>query len=429
MLSRFKTFSDPVHGFIAVPRTLLLPLIQTPEVQRLRRIRQLGVGYLVFPGAEHTRFGHALGAMALMHDTLANLREHGTPVSEEEHQAALAAALLHDLGHGPFSHTLERELIDGFHHEAMSRVMVAYLNDRFDGALNTTLQIFDDTYPRPFFHQLLSSQLDMDRLDYLRRDSFYTGVVEGDVGVERIIRTMRVHPVAGGPDSQVVLEAKSLYPVESFLSARRLMYGQVYLHRTVLAGDQVLRAVVRRARTHLAAGAAALLPHSSPAFRFFLERPYTANDLAAPLVRQTYTALDDSDILFSLKQWMHSPDPLLADLCRRFLQRDFFRVAFLPEPLPEARMQEAQQQVASFLVTRGLSAPDTALPDATYYLMQASVHHEAYGAHADPIGVLNQHQQIIELSQASRLVAALGVPEVRPYVCFPKEVKLDFPGG
>lgn len=427
MLSRFKTFSDPVHGFIAVPRSLLLPLIQTPEVQRLRRIRQLGVGYLVFPGAEHTRFGHALGAMALMHDTLTNLREHGTPISEAEHQAALAAALLHDLGHGPFSHTLEGELIDGFHHEAMSRVMAAHLNDRFDGALEDTLRIFDDTHPRPFFHQLLSSQLDMDRLDYLRRDSFYTGVVEGDVGVERILRTLRVHPVEGGPGSRVVLEAKGLYPVESFLSARRLMYWQVYLHRTVLAGDQVLRAIVQRARLHLANGDEALLPHSAPAFRFFLAHSVTAADLAP--VRQTYTALDDADILFSLKQWMHSPDPLLADLCRRFLQRDFLRVVFLPEPLPEARMQDGQEQVAAFLIDKGLSTPTSALQDATFYLRQASVRHEAYGAQADPIGVLDRHQHITELSAVSHLVAALRVPEVRPYVCFPREVQLGFLNG
>ena len=210
---RFKIFADPVHGFISVPRGLILSLIKTPEVQRLRRIRQLGVGNLVFPGGEHTRFSHALGAMALMQDALNGLSEKGTPISHQEHTAALAAALLHDVGHGPFSHTLEHVLIEDFFHESMSRVIIEALNERFDGQLSLVLDMFDNTYSRPFFHQLISSQLDMDRLDYLRRDSFHTGVAEGAVGVERIVKTLRVHPLEGDKDSGLVIESKGSYAV------------------------------------------------------------------------------------------------------------------------------------------------------------------------------------------------------------------------
>ena len=248
MANEFKIFSDPVHGFVTVPDGLLTDLVASPEVQRLRRIRQLGVGYLVFPGAEHSRFGHALGSMALMRDALRQIRDSGTPVSDAEAESALAGALLHDVGHGPFSHTLEHDLISGFRHEDMSRVLMTRLNERFDGRLTDTLSYFSNESDRPFFHQLISSQLDMDRLDYLRRDAFYTGVSEGVVGVNRIIKTLRVHPVNGGPDARVVVASKGAYAVEAYIIARRLMYWQVYLHKAVIAGDHILRSAFRRAR-------------------------------------------------------------------------------------------------------------------------------------------------------------------------------------
>ncbi|HYG69503.1 MAG TPA: HD domain-containing protein, partial [Anaeromyxobacteraceae bacterium] len=247
MSGRSKLFNDPVHGFVSVPRGLILDLVETPAFQRLRRIRQLGLGFLVFPGAVHTRFEHALGAMALMQEALDTLREKGTFMATDEVEAALAAALLHDIGHGPFSHTLEEQLLppgpDGrpHHHERMSRALIRRLDRRFGGALGLTLEIFDGTYERPFFHTLVASQLDMDRLDYLRRDAFYTGVAEGVVGVERVLKTMRVHPERGGPDSRVVIEAKGAYAVENVILSRRLMFWQVYLHKTVIAADHLLR--------------------------------------------------------------------------------------------------------------------------------------------------------------------------------------------
>lgn len=426
---RFKIFSDPVHGFISVPKTLIMDLIQTPEVQRLRRIRQLGVGHLVFPGAEHTRFNHALGAMALMHDALTSLSEKGTPISTDEHMAALAAALLHDVGHGAYSHTLEHELIQNFHHEAMSRVLLSHLNQRFDGVLDLAAQIFDDTYERPFFHQLVSSQLDMDRLDYLRRDSFYTGVAEGEVGVQRIIKTLRVHPLEGGPDSEITIEAKGIYAIENFVISRRLMYWQVYMHKTVLAGDQLLRAILRRARRHLRAHDTppAPLDRGSPALRFFLARTVDASQIHEPEVRDQYCRIDDTDILFSLKQWMEADDPILADLCRRFINRDFLRVQFLAREPSAPQIDRWRRQVAHWLVRTGLSSPERAEDDAHAYLTVDFSRHTAYEPNDEMIGVLDREGTVRELSETadSATISELTDFVVKPYVCYPKAVDLN----
>lgn len=426
MKSRFKIFSDPVHGFISVPRGLILDLIQTPEVQRLRRIRQLGIGYLVFPGAEHSRFGHALGAMALMHDSLLALTEKGTEISREEHTSALAAALLHDIGHGPFSHTLENNLISGFRHEAMSRILLAGLNESFGGRLETALQIFDGDYPRRFLNQLVSSQLDMDRLDYLRRDSYYTGVVEGRVGVERIIKTLRVHPDTGGPEDRIVVEARGVHAVENFLIARRLMYWQVYLHKTVIAGDHLLRGIIRRVRMHLGNGDSALPEGASPAFLFFLENDITADDLDVADVRNNYCALDDTDLIYSIKCWRKSADPILADLCRRILDRDFFRVSYLDSQASDALKSIWTDRVRAYLKNAGLSTDETLEPDASYYLVFDQSDHSAYEHVENSIDVLQRDGSLIELSEAVRVSAIAGVSgrETRPYICYPKELGL-----
>ncbi len=424
MNSRFKIFSDPVHGFISVPRGLVLDLIQTAEVQRLRRIRQLGIGYLVFPGAEHSRFGHALGAMALMHDALSALTEKGTDISQDEHTAALVAALLHDVGHGPFSHTLEHELIDDFEHESMSRVLIRHLNKQFGGALETAVQMFDNTYERRFFNQLISSQLDMDRLDYLRRDSYYTGVVEGRVGVERIIKTLRVHPDDGSPKDLIVVEAKGVHAVENFLVARRLMYWQVYLHKTILAGDHLLRSVIRRVRSHFKAGSLEQVRGISPAFQFFLERKIDGAELDDADVVSNFCALDDSDILYSLKQWRRSEDAILADLCRRILDRDFFRVSFTSDVADDDEQDKWRSRVENFLLQNGFSSSETAANDTSYYLAFAESGHAAYERVDNSIGVVQRDGSVVELSEATRVSAIAGItsPEHRPYVCYPKEL-------
>ncbi len=423
MESRFKIFSDPVHGFISVPRDTVLELIQTPEVQRLRRIRQLGVGYLVFPGAEHTRFGHALGAMALMQEALSSLCDKGTAISPEETTAALLAALLHDIGHGPFSHTLENELIDGFRHEQMSRIMLEHLNERFGGRLDLAIAMFDGVYPRPFFHQLVSSQIDMDRLDYLRRDSFYTGVIEGSIGVGRIIKTMRVHPIEGGPDSGVVIESKGVYAAENFIISRRLMYWQVYLHKTVLAGDHLLRAIFSRVREHLEAERPQAVAGGSEALLFFLRRRLSGADLGAPGVREAYTRLDDTDVLFSIKVWRNGQDNVLADLCDRFINRRFFRVQFLDAEPGEGAFSAWRERIADWLVASGLSTGSEAGHDAGYYLTLDASRHTAYEPLDDSIRILRKSGEIEELSKTSDTLTVSAVSRfvVKPYLCFPKE--------
>ncbi|MFB6229601.1 MAG: HD domain-containing protein [Salinibacter sp.] len=425
---RFKLFSDPVHGFISVPKNVIMDLIQTPELQRLRRIRQLGVGHLVFPGAEHTRFNHALGAMALMQDALTSLSEKGTPIDPAEQTAALAAALLHDVGHGPFSHSLEHELVDDFAHEDMSRVLLVRLNRRMDGALDKALAIFDDTYDRPFFHQLVSSQLDMDRLDYLRRDSFYTGVAEGEVGVQRLLKTMRVLPLQGGPDSEIMIEAKGIYAVENFLISRRLMYWQVYMHKTVLAGDELLRGILHRAQVRAGTGTPPdWLRQGSRALLFFLRNDIHVDQIETPEVHAQYLRLDDTDILFSLKQWMQGPDPVLADLCRRFINRVFFRVVFLPER-PDADVLEAwRSRVADWLVDQDLAPQTEAYDAARHYLTLNVSQHTAYDSDQELIDILGRDGTVRELSEMADTASISELTSFveKPYVCYPKPVDID----
>jgi uncharacterized protein len=424
--SRFKIFSDPVHGFISVPKNLILDLIQTPEVQRLRRIRQLGLGHLVFPGAEHTRFGHALGAMALMQDTLSSLAEKGTPISPEEQIAALSAALLHDIGHGPFSHTLEHELFSDFQHEQMSRALIQDINGRVGGALDLALAMFDGIYDRPFFHQLVSSQLDMDRLDYLRRDSFYTGVVEGQVGIERIIKTLRVHPVDGNAGSQVVAEAKGIYAIENYLISRRLMYWQVYLHKTVLAADQLLRGILNRGRFLLDSGNASVRECASPALLYFLDRKLSAESLSDESVRQAFIRLDDTDVVFSIKAWTAAEDRALADLCRRFVDRDFFRVTFLSERPTDDEIASAREVVAEQLVADGIAKRADVQDVVPHYVGLSNTSHAAYESIEDSIGIIDRDNSIRELSEIAEMatISALTRFVEKPYIWAPKSVDL-----
>ncbi len=420
---RFKIFSDPVHGFISVPRGLILDLVGTPEVQRLRRIRQLGIGHMVFPGAEHSRFGHALGAMALMHDALISLSEKGTSVSPQELEAALAVALLHDVGHGPFSHTLEHEILTDFRHEQMSRALLERLNGRFEGRLELALAIFDDTYERRWFHELISSQLDMDRLDYLRRDSYYTGVVEGKVGVGRIIKTLRVHPGDGSPEDRMVVEAKGAHAVENYLISRRLMYWHVYLHKTVVAGDHLLKSVIRRVRWHLGENREDMVNGGSDAFLFFLRQGYSSSDLHREDIQDAYVALDDTDIIFSLKNWQLSDDRILADLSRRILVRDFFRVDF---DVDNSRFAEPEMErlIGEYLIGEHLSDEDHLSEDISFYLHRSHSTHEAYDTSEDTISVLNKSGIVEELSvsEDGRIVSGLAERQIRSFICYPKEV-------
>ena len=448
MSARSSLFSDPVHGFVRVPKGLLLALVDSPEVQRLRRIRQLGLGFLVFPGAVHTRFEHGLGAMALMHDALDNLREAGTVMATDEVEGALAAALLHDVGHGPFSHTLEHQLVppgDGappYHHEAMSRALMARLDRRLGGTgraegggpLAVALAIFDGTYGRPFFRDLVASQLDMDRLDYLRRDAFYTGVAEGVVGVDRILKTLRVHPRSGGPTSRIVVEAKGAYAVENVLLSRRLMYGQVYLHKTVLAADHVLRGAFARARALVARGEAArcdALAATAPSLAAFLGGALTADALDPGHDRHealldAFSELDDTDVLYSLKRWTACQDPALADLARRFVDRDLFSTRRLDAPPAPEVLAGWRVAAEDWVVDAGLAARDEAEAVAALYLATGETRVGAYSPSARPITFLDPDGALRTLPALSDAPALAYLEDrvARPFVVAPKTLSL-----
>lgn len=421
-MDSYTYFSDPVHGFIAVNSTLMR-LVETPEIQRLRRIRQVGTGHLVFPVGEHSRFTHALGSMALMGNVLRILKDKGTPISTEERNAAMAAMLLHDLGHSPISHALENVLVRKTNHERISLAFMHRLAERFGAPVDMAAQMFDDKYERPFFNQLIAGQLDMDRLDYLRRDSHMSGVVEGRIGVERILQTMRVHPIEGGPDSKIVIEAKGIHAVENVLTARRHMYWQVYLHKAVLAADAVLISAMKRARHLIKKGLSKHVEGVSPALAFFLKHEREKDSILQDEVLDWFLRLDDSDVIYSLKQWCNSTDWILADLSRRFIERELFRCFFIeekPDPEEEARWEQC---VARHLKKVGCADPDA----TTYYMKTRSSKHSAYELKQGSIHILYRDDSVMELSETpdTHAIAKLRNDEKKPYVCYPKGVELD----
>src|SRR6056297_1618248 len=345
--TQYKIFNDPIHGFLTVPKGTILDLVDHPYIQRLRRIKQMGLGYLVFPAAEHSRFSHALGAMELAQRTLNNLREKDTTISKAEYEATLIAVLLHDVGHGPLSHTLEFNLIKDFHHEKMTLAVMRHLNREMDGELDLAIKIFTDQYPKkPVVNQRISSQLDIDRLDYLKRDSAFTNVYEGSVGIERILKTMRVH------NGNIVIEKKGIYAIENYILARRLMYMQVYLHKTVLSADKLVRHIFRRVRELMRGGKK--LHHASPSLQFFLENQPSAKKGISTSVLKKYLQLDDNDVFQSIKYWQHSDDPILANLCKRFQSRQLFRTTFLDGKPSKKLVSKVQTKTQAALKKMGL---------------------------------------------------------------------------
>jgi HD superfamily phosphohydrolase len=377
--------------------------------------------------------------MALMRDALATLRAKGTPISADEGESAAIAALLHDVGHAPFSHTLERALLPPgpdsrpFHHEQMSRALMQRLNRENGGALELALAIFDGAYERPFFHSLVASQLDMDRLDYLRRDSFYTGVAEGIVGVERILKTLRVYPEAGGADSRIVVDEKGLDAVENYLLSRRLMFSQVYLHKTVVAADHLLLSVFARARAAREAGRRdPALEATAPSLDFFLSGEHTAEVVGRPAgdavlerVLDRFVDLDDTDVLYSVKRWRGSSDPILADLSRRFIERRLPRVVYSDLPAEPADVAALRGRMAERLVADGRSAPDQAEADSMYYVDAGVSRLDAYRTRGEAICLLGRDGRLRELSEASDLLAVGAAAVERPYIVRPKELDDD----
>ncbi len=402
-VNKRKIINDPLYGFISITSDLIFDIIETPVFQRLRRINQMGLADFVYPGALHTRFHHALGAMHLMGRTLDNLRDKGHSISAEEYEAALLAILLHDIGHGPFSHSLEQILLPGTSHEELSVLLMQQLNEQFDGALDMTLQMFTGQYQRPFFHQLIASQLDVDRLDYLNRDSFFTGVSEGTIGAERIIKLLDL------ADDHLVVEEKGVYSVEHFLNARRLMYWQVYLHKTGLAADIMLAAIMQRARKLLAAGSLTEPEH----LLYFLvaERSGSSPDNEW-LAR--FSQLDDHDIWAALKQWQHHEDRILAYLCRSFLHRRLFKISLTNQPDEQAYNHHKQR-----LLTEGVSNEE--LP---YLLHTGEISNAAYIHTSKTIKMLRKNGEVVNIDEATDLpnIKAMSRIVRKHYLCWAKHI-------
>jgi HD superfamily phosphohydrolase len=410
--TRYKIFNDTIHGFITVPKGIILRLIDHPYVQRLRRIRQLGLGYLVFPAAEHSRFSHALGALELGQRVLNNLREKDTTISQPEYEATLIAILLHDVGHGPLSHTLEHSLISDFNHEMMSLSIMKELNKEFDGALDLAIAIFTNQYKKKFLHQLISSQLDLDRLDYLRRDSFFTGVSEGTVGINRILKTMRVFK------GNIVIEKKGIYAVENYIIARRLMYMQVYQHKTVLSADFLLRSIFKRVHQLILDGKE--LDFASPALQYFLSNQPSSKKRISKEMIDRYAEMDDHDVYLSIKLWAKCDDKIVANLCHRFLNRDLFRTTFTEKKPTQVQKNEFKQKTIQALKKLRLPADEDAI---THFLSFEQSYSEAYKYKNESIWIL-EDEKAIEFSKAAETknIIALTEPVVKHYCVHLKEI-------
>ncbi|MCM1034396.1 MAG: HD domain-containing protein [Prevotella sp.] len=388
MPNKRKIINDPVFGFITIPNDFLYDLLQHPYVQRLNRIRQLGMSYTVYPGAMHTRFLHSLGAFHLMQEAIACLRMKGISVSHEEGNAVMAAILLHDIGHGPFSHVLEHTLVQGISHEDISLLMMQHINNETEGLLNDAIHIFRDEFPRHFLHQMISSQLDMDRLDYLCRDSFFCGVNEGTVASERILKILNV------ADDKLVIEAKGIYSIEKFLVARRLMYWQVYLHKTSVAAEQMLINILLRAKQLTRQGCNLF---STPALQWFLQNDVTASDFRNnPDTLQQYALLDDSDLLSAIKAWSNTQDIILSTLCRAFTNRQLFKVEVMPNPIADNTLEAMQERyIHKFNIT----------PEETQFFCGIhSVSTDTYSAKDDSIGILYKDGTIKDIADASDML-------------------------
>jgi HD superfamily phosphohydrolase len=408
-LNKRKILNDPVYGFITIPSELLFDLVEHPYFQRLRRIRQLGMADLVYPGALHTRFHHALGAMHLMGQALKTLQEKGHLIWEPECEAAQIAILLHDIGHGPFSHVLEKTLLTGVPHEHLSLLLMKELNRTMNGRLDMAIQMFQGTYPRHFFHQLVSSQLDMDRMDYLNRDCFYTGVAEGTIGADRLIKMLDIH------QDQLVVEEKGLLSIENFLNARRLMYWQVYLHKTSLCAEAMLTQIIRRARDLSEAGTDL---YASPDLGFFLKHRTTLADFRArPELLQTFSRLDDYDVWSAMKAWSRHEDPVLATLCQALLDRRLFKIQFLDSPPTEPLLENLRQQ----LIVQGV--PQELI---SYFLVEGQTTNSAYVTGEDQIRVKMKNGAIVDIAEASELptIQALSKIVRKYYVSWAKTVSL-----
>ena len=400
-----KIINDPVFGFIKIPRGLLYGIVEHPLFQRLNRINQLGLASVVYPGARHTRFQHSLGAFHLMTEAVRSLQEKGNFIFDSEAEAVEAAILMHDIGHGPFSHVLEDTLIHGISHEEISLLMMEEINKCFNGQLNLAISIFKGDYPKNFLHQLISSQLDMDRLDYLRRDSFYTGVTEGNIGSARIIKMLNVI------DDSLVVEHKGIYSLENYLTTRRLMYWQVYLHRTCVAYEKVLVNMLTRAKHLIRMGQTVF---ASPALLYFLHNEVDADWFAThPEALTYYGELDDSDLWSAMKAWKHHDDKILSTLATDMLDRHIFKVEVTEEPVEETHIATIAKEISARM--------EITIDDAKRYMMSVNtISKDMYNVEDDSIAILYKDGTIRDISEASELlnVQLLSKKIRKYYLCY-----------
>ena len=409
-----KIINDPVYGFISIPGDLIYDIIEHPWFQRLRNIKQLGLTSFVYPGANHSRFQHCLGALHLMDTALKTLKDKKVNISQSEEEASLIAILLHDIGHGPFSHALETSLIKGITHEDLSLLLMEKLNESFKGKLDLAAEIFRGSYSRKFFHELIAGQVDMDRLDYLRRDSFFTGVIEGSVGSDRIIRMLNV------VNDSLVIDEKGIYSLEKFLIARRLMYWQVYMHKTVLSSESLLANVLKRAK-ELAMKGTDLF--ATPALRFFLYNNIGREDLSdngvftPGIIASNFTRLDDSDILASAKYWADNSDPVLADLSARLISRNLLSVELQNEPFSSERLNLLRDRTEKIM---GIRREMT-----DYFVYTTSISNLAYAPDSPVVRILLKNGTTADIKSVSDMFdhRVLSERVTKYFLCYPKEIR------
>lgn len=404
MIKQYKIINDPVHGFINIPQDLILDIIQHPYFQRLKDIRQLGLTNLVYPGACHSRLNHALGAMHLMKEAINSIRSKGTFISDEDELQAMAAILLHDVGHGPFSHALENNILQGVSHEEITLALMREMNKQMGGRLGGAIEIFTGKHKQRFLHQLVSSQLDVDRLDYLRRDSFFSGVAEGMIGHERIIKMMTVH------ENDLVIEEKGIYSVEKFLISRRLMYWQVYLHKTVIAAEQLLIEILHRARELSLNNI--ILP-GSPSLLFFLRNSIAASSLTSSDVLQKFTGLDDTDVMSAIKQWQYCEDKVLSLLCKMLTERKLPKIVLSAEPFDGTTFENVKRETAA----RGMEWE--IIP---YFVKTGEVENRGYDRNEEDIKILSKEGGIRDIYIVSDMLSARAFSQItkKYFLCTPK---------
>ncbi|WP_395808038.1 HD domain-containing protein [Daejeonella sp.] len=408
-MNKKKIINDPVYGFITIPSDLVYDLIQHPYVQRLRYIKQLGMTHLVYPGALHTRFHHALGAMHLMGLALETIKSKGQAISYEEEEAVIIAILLHDIGHGPFSHALEHTIVDGVSHEHISTLLMDNLNHEFDGKLGLALDIFNNRYHKKFLYQLVSGQLDLDRMDYLNRDSFFTGVSEGVISFDRIIKMLDV------ADDQLVVEEKGIYSIEKFLIARRLMYWQVYLHKTVIAAEQMLVKILERAKELSGEGRNLF---ASPCFSYFLKNSINREEFKNdPQNIERFTKLDDNDIFTSIKVWVNDEDLILSTLCSHLISRNLYQVEITNEPPPI--------EVINDLADKVTDEYEISDDDTSYFVFTDTIKNKAYSVGDGSIKILMKDGSIQDIAKASdnSNLESLARTVQKYILCYLKELK------